>query len=204
MPQFQFSEYSESELITCGDAFLASCKKIWNMTGSAKWTEHVLDWFCGTAPKGVSTDARTSRTSGSYARKTIGEWLVDLVHTSYPPLDDVKYWNAALKEDNDRAWSILLALESEWGKGRSHSVTRDMVLDDASKLTALRAEVKVLITGTTTKHVGELEQDLHKLRIRTRDLSPWLWINLPNEDTPENCQFVIFGNRHGTVRRCPS
>jgi hypothetical protein len=196
-----FSEYTESELIACGDAFLTSCKKRWNKTGGENWTEYVLDWFCKTAPEGICADARTSRTPGPRSRGTSGEWLVDLIHTSYPSVENDKYWNAAIKEDSDRAWSIFLALESEWGKGSSHSVTREMVLDDASKLTALRADVKVLVTGMPTKHASNLEQDIRILRIRTRDSSPWLWVNLPNEDTTDNCQYVMLGNRNGTTRR---
>lgn len=104
-------------------------------------------------------------------------------------------------DDSDRAWSILLALESEWDKGNSHTTTREMVLDVASKPTALRAAVKVLITVTATKYADELEQDIRILRSRTHGLSPMLWINLPNEGTADNCQYVIFGNKIGTIRR---
>jgi hypothetical protein len=33
--------------------------------------------------------------------------------------------------------------------------------------------------------------------------APWLWIDLPDEDTPKNCQYVMFGDRRGTVRCGP-
>lgn len=203
MPSFKFSEYTEPELLACGDAFLASCRKIWDETDTTTWTEHVLDWFCATSPQGIFADARFPRTTGRHARQTMGEWIADLVHTSYPPRDDARYWESSMREDGDRAWSIHLALESEWGKARSHTATREMVLDDACKLTALHAAVKVLVTGAMTKHAADLEQDIRVLRTRTRDGAPWLWINLPNEDTPENCQYVMFGDRRGTVRGGP-
>lgn len=202
--EFKFTSYTDCELKTCGDKFLESCKSIWNKTDSEVWTEHVLEWFSHTAPEGIRVDARLPR--GLSTRDTQGEWLVDLVHTSYPPGNSTDYWRAALEQEGDRAWSILLALESEWGKP---GYKLKMILDDTCKLTALRAAVKVLVTSVSNSERGSeaktandalIESAIIKLRQRTRDTTPWLWINLPNADTPERCRYVMFGDRNGTVR----
>jgi hypothetical protein len=206
--KFKFDGYTESELVVCGDRFLESCKSMWQETRSEAWTEHVLGWFTRTAADGVRVDARRARPTASSPRETQGEWLVDLVHTSYLVGDGTDYWKSAMKLEDDRAWSIHLALESEWGKSRAPGYTLEMVLYDASKLTALRAAVKVLVTSTPTGERGaeakpghdtELERAIVNLRRRTRDTAPWLWINLPNEHTPAGCRYVMFGNRRGTV-----
>jgi hypothetical protein len=200
---FKFASYTEPELICCGDEFLESCKIAWHKTGSEVWTEHVLNWFSHTAPADVRVDSRPARSTGAGVRNSQGEWLVDLVHTTYPLGNHHPYWAPAMTLKDDRAWSVLLVLESEWGKSRSPSRTFEMILDDASKLTALRAAVKVLVTSATNSriaHDATLEAGIVNLRRRTRDTTPWLWINLPNEKMPELCSYVMFGDRNGTVR----
>jgi len=60
--------------------------------------------------------------------------------------------------------------------------------------------VKVLVSSVTNgqiSHVATLEAAIVTLRRRTRDTTPWLWINLPNEKAPELCSYVMFGNRKG-------
>jgi len=207
--EFKFDSYSELELIECGDRFLESCAKVWQMIGSEAWTEHVLTWFRRAAPEGIRVDARRDRATAPNARDTLGEWLVDLVHTSYPRGDGSNYWQTEMRPGDDRAWSIQLALESEWGKSGAHASTFEMVLYDASKLTALRAAVKVLVSSVTSSKPraeakqaqdATLEDAIVILRRRTRDTAPWLWINLPNEATPVRCRYVMFGNRLGTYR----
>ena len=200
---FKFTSYTEPELARCGDEFLRSCKIAWHMTGSEVWTEHVLNWFSHTAPAGVRVDSRLARSTGDGVRNSQGEWLVDLVHTTYPSDNHYPYWAPATALKDERAWSILLALESEWGKSRAPTQTFDMILDDASKLTALRATVKVLVTSVTNSEIAydaTLEDGIGKLRRRTRDTAPWLWINLPDETMPDRCSYVMFGDRNGTVR----
>lgn len=121
---FVFTFYTEEELVACGDAFLASCKQEWQLTGTTDWTEYVLNWFYYTARSAVCVSARAPRdlekrphsTPGIQVRETVGEWLVDLAHTSYPDLPKPRYWENALDPSRDGEWSILLALESEWGK----------------------------------------------------------------------------------------
>lgn len=203
---FVFTLYTEMELVACGDAFLVDCttKEIWSQRDTTWWTEHVLNWFARTAREGVSVNARKDQQAERIAheaappaRATKGEWLVDLIHTSYPSDVGPGYWRGLLDESNRDGpdWTILLALESEWGRLDSPPLRREMVLDDASKLTALRSAVKVLVTSMPKEHAISLERDLEVLRKRTGDDAPWLWINLPPEMTPDNCQYVMFGKQ---------
>ena len=203
---FVFTHYTEVELVACGDAFLEDCaiKEVWEKYNTKWWTEHVLNWFARSAREGVFVDARKEQPTDQVVhevmppgRATKGEWLIDLIHTSYPPYKGKGYWKSLLDENNnvESDWTILLALESEWGRSDSQPVRREMVLDDASKLTALRSAVKVLVTSMPKEHAISLERDVEVLRRCTGDDAPWLWINLPSEKTPDNCQYVVFGKQ---------
>lgn len=209
---FRFDTYSETALLACGDQFLRSCHAIWHKSGSEAWTEHVLDWFAQTAPDGVRVDARRARPTAHSARETQGEWIADMVHTSYPQStrSGKDYWRNLMRENSAQSWTILLALESEWGKYRSPRQTFEMVFDDACKLTAMRADVKVLVTAVSAISCRSnpenapdagLQKALVTLRERTCDASPWLWVNLPNNATPDCCRYVMFGHRDRRVMR---
>jgi len=57
-----------------------------------------------------------------------------------------------------------------------------MVLSDASKLAAVRADVKVMIFATQDgSEAMDVAVALERLRRQCGDTSPWLWIDLPWE-----------------------
>lgn len=77
-----------------------------------------------------------------------GEHLVDASWTSYP--DDRTAWVAELRAGQRRGRRIELACESEWATSRyGRTLPPDFhvaaLLDDFSKLTELRARLKVMI-----------------------------------------------------------
>lgn len=77
---------------------------------------------------------------------------------------------------------MKLGLECEWGKSGSPNRSLTMVLDDASKLAAVRASVKVMIMATHTgggSETGDFFRAVRGLREAWDDPAPWLLVNLP-------------------------
>ncbi len=86
---------------------------------------------------------------------------------------------------------VRLALESEWGKSGAPAATRVAVLQDASKIAAMRANVKVVVFGPENVASGnEIFADLRLLRARSEDPAPWLCVALPWSD--EAPSFKVF------------
>lgn len=188
----KFSAYNAEELRRCGKELLAFVRGQPEM-GAALWTEFVLDWFAATAAPGLLVDAKARQDQrGNWrkrwgvgadvvpARQTQGEFMLDLVHSTYPPYNG-EYWTP---EYFERALAgpcqVRLALESEWGDARSGDVTVAAVMHDAFKLPAVRANVKVMLFGTRKASGGpKLFDMLTTLRTRAGDTAPWLVLNLP-------------------------
>ncbi len=188
----RFNQYTADELEACGAAFVgaltdAASSISWGETEA--WTEFVLDWFSAAAPQGVLVDARSPRacTRTSPQRCTSGEFLVDLTHSTYPQYPPIgkypywrsEYWDAALQA----RCCVRLALESEWGRVGAPSQTRVAVLQDAIKVAAIRANVKVIVFGPhDTAHGEKVFADLEMLREQAEDSAPWLCVSLPWSD----------------------
>jgi hypothetical protein len=186
----QFREYTQEELSACGEAFkmavLAFAKARPNAS-TTEWTEFNLDWFFKAAAEGLTVDARLARglheplSEGLARRETLGEFMLDMAHTTYPGYkrqncSPSEYWESAL----ETPCRIRLALESEFGRNLRPEDSFAMVLADAAKLAAIRSDVKVMIFATqdgneAMKIVGALE----RLRKQSSDVSPWLWVDLP-------------------------
>jgi hypothetical protein len=187
---YQFSKYTLEELINCGSEFELAARsfaKVKPKASTTEWTEFNLDWFARAAAKDLTVDARIARggkeplSEGLVRRATLGEFMLDMVHTTYPRYErgnywTREYWRGALKNP----CQVRLALESEFGRQINPDESFVMVLQDAVKLAAVRADVKVMIfathDGSEAKAVaGELE----RLRGQSGDAAPWLWIDLP-------------------------
>lgn len=65
-------------------------------------------------------------------------------------------------------------MEVEWGN-------RYAVLEDATKIAAVRGSAKVLVSGLSASGAHSLAIDLQRLRRLTNDQSPWLWVNLAED-----------------------
>jgi hypothetical protein len=76
-------------------------------------------------------------------------------------------------------------MEVEWGN-------RDQVLDDASKIAAVRATAKVMISGLRLAESTQLFIELEKLRRLAEDTAPWLCINLADgtDDPASTCKLL--------------
>lgn len=204
----QFKKYDISDLETCGKEFVDLLKQVGTQLDSLPrhcrvkptqvWTEFVLDWFAATAPDQMTVDAHRRhpgltdwerfgqwddrvRAKLPKSRDTRGEFLVDLAHTTYPRYDedapyDPSYYPTAIGSE----CRVKLALESEWGFETNPRRTLHAVLEDAAKLAALRADVKVISFGPPTSDDAEgIIESLRKLRKQADDEAPWLWISIP-------------------------
>lgn len=157
------------------------------------WTELVLNWFSNRAPAGVLVDAtppckRLQSTIRGLPvplheiRDTAGEWLVDLSYSTYPRYEDdwekPAYWERvfAMAEPPE----MLLAVESEWGS-LAPGPNRCRILEDATKLAAVRARNKLMVFGS--KDGGAQRNDILDHLRRLRDLADsggtWLWMDVP-------------------------
>jgi hypothetical protein len=196
---FRFERYDAQELHACARAFRVDVGSIWSLNESEGWTELVLDWFAATAPTGVLVNARQQRDSRRLAKRrwrhidmrgSAGEWMLDLTHSTYPTGSPADYWRLALCED--RPLIVRLALECEWGRFGDETTTRNAILDDASKIAAVRADVKVMVTGAAPAWAAHVEHDLRRLRAATQDPAPWLWANVADAKSAEECRFEVF------------
>ncbi len=204
-------DYSGDAAARAGGAFLQAFWKRKSALDHAKatpeWTETVLDWFAEAAPQvDVVVDARRSkrgmRKMPSFPEclaeiaprfeRRIGtaECMVDLSHHRFLTYKDPQYekghdfWERAYaKEAKPEA---LLVLESEFGRQRNEKANSHRVLEDASKLVALAARVKVVVFGSNTraeqqriKGVAELMRYQDRTVTRDGDKPTWLWLDLP-------------------------
>ncbi len=117
-------------------------------------------------------------------RTTGGEFLVDLCHTTFPKYEEgwgtAAYWAKAFDSARE-APSIRLALEREFGSSKDAGRNLHQVMEDASKLFALRARVKVMVFASVNR--DNREKILHLARqIAGHDRgseTTWVWIDLP-------------------------
>lgn len=109
----------------------------------------------------------------------MGEFLLDLVHSTYPtydrlPWESYAYWEKALEAPLE----VLLALESEWGFQTDPQRNFASVMADASKIAAVRARSKVMLFAAPGKgekfeeNRARLLQALRNLRKRADDKAP--------------------------------
>lgn len=190
---YQFRGYTLEELVKCGAAFETAARafaKERPKASTTEWTEFNLDWFARTVakePKELTVDARFRRgdeeplSEGLARRMTLGEFMLDMTHTTYPNYErrdysTREYWRRALANP----CHIRLALESEFGRYLNADETFAMILSDAAKLAAMRADVKVMIFATQDgSEARDVAGALERLRRQSGDTSPWLWIDLP-------------------------
>lgn len=209
MTRFQFRRYDLSESRACGDALVTPLLEHRELgeerISSRHWTDTLLDWFWAARGEGVVVDARAAprppdltpgwrgqlaRRCANFAspkggRKTHGEFLFDLAHSTYPKQDTdywtPKYWDRAFRKPPE----LSLALESEWGKLSAGVSNAGLVLHDAIKLLHASARAKVVIfastneksRATTVKLAQKLvESDQSRLGT-TRPA--WLWVDIP-------------------------
>ncbi|HEX4383028.1 MAG TPA: hypothetical protein VH083_08775 [Myxococcales bacterium] len=183
---WRFKNFNAAELVVCADRFLEEAHDFARKRPKAattQWTDFVLDWFWGVRGEGITVDASPTKTPGAPSpRVCYGEFMLDMSHTTYPQYTadciyhSRPYWKNALS----RPCEIRLALESEMGRFRGGDETYVRVLEDAAKLPAVRANVKVMVFAS---HDGgdraEIVDSLRDLRLQGRDQAPWLWIDLP-------------------------
>lgn len=208
-----FKSYDAREAAECGDALLSAFRSanVVDANDTAQWTETILDWFAETAPvDGVVVDAHASKRlrdgaydaafhpglksvvpRGSKRRSGTKECLVDLSHyrfRSYEQYGQSDYWKQAFDEKQEP--EALLVLESEWGRaarppGQCSAANVSRVLEDASKLFAIAARVKVVVFASNSPDERRAilqvadrmsARDYTKSRVGT---PVWLWIDLP-------------------------
>jgi hypothetical protein len=165
--QFKFTDYSPSELKTCGRAFAHNFKS----QPSELRTEDIMKWFRDTAAEGI-------RAYGRYIGEY--EYLVDQCHTTFPKPQHrerlIHRWERALKVP----LVFRLALESEWGSEGSYSDNCSRVLEDAWKVAMVRANSKVVLFATHgSKKARPILECLAELRDQSSDEAPWLCIDIP-------------------------
>ena len=205
-----FKKYDSTELEKCGQGFvkalLGAVKELdahaysaANTTDPSKlWTEYVLDWFAATVAKGHVVDARRRlpelggwseilKNDATPSRSSRGEFLFDLVHTTFPDYLITPYDTAYYKSAVKNPCRVRLALESEWGSAKSPALNFHRVLEDAAKLAVVRADVKVMNFSIDT----ELDRDvvaaaLGDLRRQAGDDAPWLWVAVPHRERQGN------------------
>jgi hypothetical protein len=200
----RFDSYDRAEASTIGAAFAAALRghaPRLNAAGipTAHWTEKIIDWWCACASDRAVVDAHPPspriadddidaglRIAPRYERR-FGESMVDLAHhafLSYDHYADADYWHRAYEPS--AAPEMLLALESEAGKLKNRGANRRMIFEDASKLVALAARVKVVVFAS---HDAAERRRVHEVadrmirhdytRTRAGAEPTWLWIDLP-------------------------
>jgi len=193
---FRFSDYTYDELRSCGASFEEEARQFEHVKPNATtsdWTEFILDWFTATVAPRHTVDARRAAGSvtplleGLPRRDTRGEFLVDLTHTTYPDYskDDygtANYWTRAVK--SARGCEVKLALESELGTFRNPDRSLAQVLEDAAKVAAFRANVKVVVFASEDgSRKDQWVRMLEALRTQSKDSAPWLWADVPWENS---------------------
>jgi hypothetical protein len=194
---FQFAEYSIQELDRCGIEFTEHFATA-SFPSTDAWTKAVHAWF-----------SLTIRESGRFyfnprhGESGYHEFIVDLCHTTYPPMlsneSRLQYYERCL----DQPLQIDLALECEWGTTGKADLCTAEFLDDATKLAHLRSRTKVMIFCSHLKKAGHRQQVvsmLTKLRDATGDESPWLWIDVPWEGNQTITRRRI---SHGLISTAP-
>lgn len=173
MSRFQFSNYDIDELHGCGKAFKAEFSAV-RVRGNREWTTDVHKWFVHSCAEGVRP----------FCHSHSGEFLVDLCHLKFPIAkseQEQSYdrWLKAL--ETDKSCSMLLAVESEWGKQGDWKWNTVLVLDDAHKLAVLRSKVKVMIYSSNPGKPDQegIPESIKKLRQVAGDSDPWLCIDVP-------------------------
>ena len=184
---FRFSQYTREELVRCGAAFEAAARAFGDLrprASTTEWTEFVLDAFASAAGEGLTVDARSIQGSieplmtGLARRQTKGEFLLDLAHTSYPgyaagDYSTPAYWVRAL----EGRCRVHLALESELGSYRNQDESFTKVLEDAAKVAAFRADLKVVVFASQCgeEETRKLVERSRRSDGRAEDTTPWLW-----------------------------
>jgi hypothetical protein len=184
---FRFARYARDELQACGEAFRRHFA-LQEYDNCDFWTMAVFKWF--TEVKGCPGCVYPR-----VGRK--GEFLVDYCHTTYPDTrkgeewPSMTWWRRAIEGPCE----ILLALESEWGKAGRAELSHVMILDDACKLAAIRAQAKIMVFSSQQgRDLNEIYELLESLRARASDLTPWLCIDVPWEETrPRKIEFRLLG-----------
>ena len=170
----KFKDYTVDELEICREEFVRYFTSK-NFDETADWSNEVFSWFRETRLPEIKVYPIAD---GS----TLGEFMVDLCHTSYP-LDvtgqgELEWYGVAV----NRVCRVRLALECEWGKPASKKTTLAMVLADACKLAVLRSQVKVMVFSSYAyDDPDEFPKFLHGIRSCHDDHDPWLWIDMRSD-----------------------
>lgn len=177
----RFDDYTAKEAEAVAREFIAAASGA-NLVHTAEWTDLILGHFKRTADESkVVVDARPSVT-----RRTWGEFMVDLSHSTFPRYESVgwnsvAYWKAAYQ--GVVSPRLCLALESEMGSSGSSALNVCRVMEDAAKLFVLQADVKVMVfasCGPTNR--DEILGLAHAMAQRDQTRTAcWLWIDLPWE-----------------------
>jgi hypothetical protein len=202
----KFKDYNSRELKKCGQDFVKVLLRVGkeletharseaNTTDPSKvWTEYVLDWFAATAAEGHMVDARRRlpelgawgeilKGDAPPSRDSRGEFLLDLVHTTFPDYRRTPYNTSYYRVAVKNPCRVRLALESEWGSATSSALNFHRVLEDAAKLAVVRADVKVMNFGIDVERDCEaIVAALCDLRSQAGDDAPWLWVAVPHRE----------------------
>ena len=198
-----FTNYTRDEAKAVTEAFVEAARQVKPTDADTElWTEWVLDWFAGAAGTETVVDARQSRCSKASigrrsvtppedfhpawaaARTTGGEFLVDLCHTTFPKYEtgwgSSEYWTKAFASTRETP-SIRLAMECEFGSSENPKLNLHRVMEDASKLFALCAKVKVMVFASVNHDNRERVIELARLIAGHdhRNETTWVWIDLP-------------------------
>jgi hypothetical protein len=165
----QFNWYTRDELENCGVAFAKAFGE-YRWMNRAEWTAQVFQWFANTA-------ASWTRVYSTKVDEAGSEFLVDQCHLRFPAnAERRKRYEAMLGNCN---FEMPFALESEWATG-SDDHRYCEILNDACKLTVVRAKAKVMIFGSDHgSDRDDLFDALKSLRHASGDDVPWLCIDVP-------------------------
>lgn len=178
----KFTDYSRDNLTAVADEFLKEfTPRLKDDLATTSWTEDVLTWFDKAKSAAALVDARPARDRRS--RGTRGEFLFDLVHSTWPAYDGKwgtrAYWDEALNAPEPPR--LLPALESEWGHARNAEANLHKVLEDASKLFHVRAVAKVILFASVNEDNRKEILDLLERLVAADRTGPctWLLIDMP-------------------------
>lgn len=216
MKNWRFCDYGCAELETAGGLIVDLFISHWRdeTISTEEWTELGLDLVASFAKDGLLVEARWPRVRRTFrsaegkevpVRATRKEFAsFDMLHSSNPEYasEDIDAYYTKLIE---RPFEIFLALESEWGRKSSRSATRAEVLEDAIKLSIVRARSKVMIFGPTSgSDSKQLFKDLATLRQSAGDTSPWLLVSNPWGGEKPKFEVLWCGGTEGTCIACAS
>lgn len=216
MKTWKFRDYGCAELETAGGLIVDHFISHWRdeTISTKEWTELGLDLVASFAKDGLLVEARWPRVRRAFrsaegeevpVRATRKEFAsFDMLHSSNPDYagEDIDAYYTKLIE---RPFEIFLALESEWGRERSRSATRAEVIEDAIKLSIVRARSKVMIFGPTTGSDSEqLFKDLATLRQSAGDKKPWLLVSNPWQNGQPKFEVLRCGETEDKCIDCAS